>query len=243
MVNKIESEGAADRLLNRDQTQEPTAHAPEFPESPGDRERGKFRRSFWRRLTQVAVSNDDGGRVTEKTDALLEAVRAELVVANAKVALNPQPVLVEGPLSIGKPISIPYMVIPGLHITTAYGSGDALGTKFSIDVPVWGGFREVRLKDLAKQSLQVDFLVFDRDFTGGTDDSAFDMADGDDPIGVLSVTTFFDQNDNSYGHKAADLEYYVPDGRLYLQAVIRGTPTLASLKDYQVSFLILDNNG
>ena len=40
MVNKIESEGAADRLLNRDLSQEPTAHAPEFPESLGDRERG-----------------------------------------------------------------------------------------------------------------------------------------------------------------------------------------------------------
>ena len=78
VTRKIESEATADALRNRDLSQEPTANAPEFPESPGDRERGKFRPSFWRRLTQVAVSNDDGGRVTERTDALLAEVLAEL---------------------------------------------------------------------------------------------------------------------------------------------------------------------
>ena len=50
---------------------ESTGGGPDFPGSAGDRERGKFRPSRTPRLTQVAVSGDDGRPVALTTDQLL----------------------------------------------------------------------------------------------------------------------------------------------------------------------------
>lgn len=50
---------------------ESTGSGPDFPGSSGDRERGKFRPSGTPRLTQVAVTGDDGQPVTRTTDELL----------------------------------------------------------------------------------------------------------------------------------------------------------------------------
>mgnify|MGYP001601855260 FL=1 len=49
-----------------------TGSGPDFPGSSGDREKGKFRPSATPRLTQVAVTGDDGKPVTRTTDQLLE---------------------------------------------------------------------------------------------------------------------------------------------------------------------------
>lgn len=51
---------------------ESTGLGPDFPGSAGDRERGKFRPSATPRLTQVAVTADDGRPVTRTTDEILE---------------------------------------------------------------------------------------------------------------------------------------------------------------------------
>ena len=40
-----------------------TGLGPDYPESAGDREKGKFRPSAYPRLTQVAVVNDDGTQI------------------------------------------------------------------------------------------------------------------------------------------------------------------------------------
>lgn len=54
-----------------------TALGPDFPESAGDREKGKFRESAYPRLTQIAVTNDDGtpigaGVLSTEEETLLE---------------------------------------------------------------------------------------------------------------------------------------------------------------------------
>ena len=49
-----------------------TGGGPDFPGSAGDREKGKFRPSGTPRLTQVAVTGDDGQPVVRTTDELLE---------------------------------------------------------------------------------------------------------------------------------------------------------------------------
>lgn len=51
--------------------QDSTGLGPDFPGSAGDRERGKFRPSATPRLTQVAVTGDDGQPVAKTTDQLL----------------------------------------------------------------------------------------------------------------------------------------------------------------------------
>lgn len=81
MVQKIESEGTAERvagLRGPDRSQEPTAAAPEFPGSTSDRERNKFRPSFWKRLVQVAVCNDDGSPIAAEVLVELKTLNAQI---------------------------------------------------------------------------------------------------------------------------------------------------------------------
>lgn len=140
------------------------------------------------------------------------------------------------------PFQTPVTTIPGLHAGSAYASGDALGTRFSLAVPVYGTFVDTPLQDLDKEELQVDFFVFNRDFTGGTDDSPFAPADADLDacIGVIAVSTFFSANASSMG-QASNLpkDYIAPSGRLWFQAVTRGAPNLTAVTDYKVSFVIV----
>lgn len=51
-----------------------TGLGPDFPGSSGDREKGKFRPSAIPRLTQVAVTGDDGKPVALTTEQLLAEI-------------------------------------------------------------------------------------------------------------------------------------------------------------------------
>lgn len=53
-----------------------TGVGPDFPGSSGDRERGRFRPSATPRLTQVAVTGDDGKSVTLTTNQILLEILA-----------------------------------------------------------------------------------------------------------------------------------------------------------------------
>lgn len=50
-------------LFGPDRSRGATNHGPDFPDSAGDRERGRHRPSEYPRMTQVAVCEDDGNRV------------------------------------------------------------------------------------------------------------------------------------------------------------------------------------
>ena len=60
-------------------TQGRTGLGPDYPETAGDRERGKFRPSNYPRLVQLAVCNDDQSKVTgaleDKLDELIREIR------------------------------------------------------------------------------------------------------------------------------------------------------------------------
>lgn len=53
-----------------------TGAGPDFPGSSGDRERGRFRPSATPRLTQVAVTGDDGQPVVLTTNQILLEILA-----------------------------------------------------------------------------------------------------------------------------------------------------------------------
>ena len=55
-----------------------TGMGPDWPDSAGDRERGKFRESAYPRLTTVAVANDDGSSVGAAVASLEEETLLEL---------------------------------------------------------------------------------------------------------------------------------------------------------------------
>lgn len=63
-----------------------TGLGPDYPTSAGDREKGKFRESAYPRLTQVAVSGDDGEAITVGTnDLLLELINEVKLLRHALV--------------------------------------------------------------------------------------------------------------------------------------------------------------
>ena len=61
-----------------DNTPGSTGLGPDFPESAGGREQGKFRPAQYPRLTTVAVSNDDGSTIADASNAQLSDILTEL---------------------------------------------------------------------------------------------------------------------------------------------------------------------
>ena len=61
-----------------------TGMGPDWPDNAGDRERGKFRESAYPRLTQVAVTNDDGSQIGANSTAS----NAEMLLYLRAIALG-----------------------------------------------------------------------------------------------------------------------------------------------------------
>ena len=73
----------------------------------------------------------------------------------------------------------PMKTVPGVVAAVAYTSGDAVGTKFSFEVPKKGYIHSIVVADMDKEQLEFDVILFEQDFTGGADNVAFDMEDAD----------------------------------------------------------------
>lgn len=67
---------------------ETTDLGPDFPGSAGDRERGKFRPSDYPRLTQVAVSDDEGKHIMTGSDRLLDELVHEVRLLRHSLVLG-----------------------------------------------------------------------------------------------------------------------------------------------------------
>jgi len=137
-----------------------------------------------------------------------------------------------------------FTTIPGVVSGAAYADGDALGLQFAFGVPTSGTITRVLLGDMDKEALAVELLLFRDAFTGGTDNSAFDMADADRTkvIGPITVTSFTQYNDNALGHKELAYDYVAPNGLLYVQAITRGVQNLSASTDYGVQMTIEDHS-
>ena len=192
-------------------------------------------------MPQVGVDGRDsyGESVNHKLDHMVgNREHGQLVQIDRANA----PLPVKG---VGNNFKTPFVTLPGVAVA-AHANGDALGTKFVVTVPSSGTLQAAILPDMAKQSLQVDFILFTADFTGGTDDAAFDMADADrvNLAGFISVSSFADFNDSSVGlTRSWGLDYVAPLGMFYVQAVARGAITPAAVDDFSVSFIINSNDG
>ena len=127
--------------------------------------------------------------------------------------------------------------------TNAYGTGDLLGTKMEL---VGSGFEgrgrgiieSVEIIDLAKNTVDVDVVIFDANPSGTTftNNAAFDIADADLPnvVCVIPVTSHFDFNDNGISiAKNVGCPFRLAQGStsLYAALVIRATATYATAAD------------
>ena len=64
-------------LYGPDTSRGSTGLGADFPQSSGERERGKHRPSKYHRLNTIAVVNDDGEDITAETNELLRSLLAE----------------------------------------------------------------------------------------------------------------------------------------------------------------------
>jgi len=146
---------------------------------------------------------------------------------------------------------------PAIHVvsasptvdTSAYGSGDLIGAA-ALQFPI-PRFRAegclleyVQIIDQAKQSANVDLVLFGSDPSGTTfsDNAAFDIADADMAkiVALVSVTTHFAFSDNSASNARGlgipiFLDPTAASQILYGALVARATPTFAAGTDVRVT--------
>ena len=135
----------------------------------------------------------------------------------------------------------PITTIPGVVPSVAYASGDAVGTKFTLEVPIRGTIDQAILIDQDKEQILLCLYLFNGDFDGGTDNSAFDMTDGNATrlLAVIPMGMFYATSDNAVGFVSdLGIVYLAPQGLLYIQAVTRGVPNLTAATDYAVGLVI-----
>ena len=118
--------------------------------------------------------------------------------------------------------------VPGLHFGSAYDAKDALGTKFSLDVPPQGFLHMVRIIDTDSEEIDFDVHIFDRDFTGGSDADAFTLVEAENQFHVapVTMTDFVLTGNSSVAAKTLQgIPYTAPNRKLYCQLVTSGAPT------------------
>lgn len=146
-------------------------------------------------------------------------------------------------------VSIP--ITPTVSTTPAYTAKDCVGSymSFTSAVRASGGsglLRRVLLGDLGAQNADLDLLFFNQSISGtttATDNSVFDLADGDIGkfIGMVPIATGFYSvlNDNSVADIPCGLEFTL-SGTTTLTGLLiaRSTPTYASTTDLVVTLEI-----
>lgn len=137
--------------------------------------------------------------------------------------------------------------------TSINASGDNLGGKLTFTAAcnslrtLSGEIRNVIVVDQAKQSADMDLVIFNADPTGTTftTNAALDVADADmaKVDAVIPITTHKTLSDN--GISTADSKAYsvhcTSGGVLYGALVSRGTPTYAAASDLQVTIVVVQD--
>ena len=146
-------------------------------------------------------------------------------------------------IHIPKVVSCPSkpIEIPGITAADIFDAGDCFGTIFEIAVPKSGEIRSAIFLDLDDEGSQVDLEIFKDSITQIASDAAWDLPSTE----LLRFVTelAFVAFDNHITCQSSDLTnigkaYTAPGGKLYIQAVCRGTPTIAANKSPRVQLQI-----
>ena len=121
--------------------------------------------------------------------------------------------------------------VPGIGTGAAYATGEAVGTKFSFEVPKSGTISVAVFLDKDDEGLEMDLVLFTDDFLETADNAAFAVTDNDlkNFLSTITFATFknFDANQVSTA-AALGLDYVAPKRRLWGQFVTRGAPNIAA---------------
>ena len=133
--------------------------------------------------------------------------------------------------------------------TSAYASGDLIGTKMEFKLGRWAGknvpqsglIQSVVLADLDNEGVTVDVVFFGSDpsSTTFTDNAALDIAaaDLDKVVGVVRLSSYVAFADNSVAEESnLGIPFSVgDDGIVYAAIVSRATPTYTATSDLTLS--------
>lgn len=134
---------------------------------------------------------------------------------------------------VDKTVSCPPhpMEIPGIGTGSAYTANDCLGTMAVIDVPKSGVIYSATFWDLDDEGSQVDLEIFKDSIAQIADNGAWSPTDFDMLNFVTELAFFsFDVHINSQTSELRGIgkAYTAPSGKLWVQAVTRSTPNIAT---------------
>ena len=124
-----------------------------------------------------------------------------------------------------------YIQVPGIATGAAYASGDAVGTRFSFQVPKSGTISVATYLDRDDEGLEVDLVLFTKEFIETADNSAFAITDADLQSFLTTITfaTFKNFANNQTSVAAAlGLDFIAPDRSVWAQLVARGALNIAA---------------
>ncbi len=149
----------------------------------------------------------------------------------------------------GKVVSCPAepIEIPGIAAADAFDAGDCFGTLFTIAVPKAGIIQSATFYDMDDEGSQVDFEIFKRAVTSGVSDAAYAPSDADMLNLVMELQFFaFDDLGTAQISDRANIgkAYTAPEGKFWIQAICRGTPTIAAtnMPKFQLQIIADDAN-
>ena len=121
--------------------------------------------------------------------------------------------------------------IPGITAADALDANDCMGTLFTIDVPKRGVIISATFWDMDDEGTQVDFEIFKHSVIDTANDAAFAPTDAD-LLEFITELAFFAFDDHGTG-QTSDIKnigkaYSAPEGKFYIKAVTRSTPTIAA---------------
>ncbi len=143
-----------------------------------------------------------------------------------------------------KTVACPSMPIeiPGIVTGDAFDANDCFGTAFTVKVPKSGIIYGANYYDLDDEAIQTDLEIFNAPITQVASDSAFAPTDTE-ILSHICEMRFFEWDDHGSCQTSQIVNfgkpYVCPSGLFYIQAVTRGTPTIAAGAIPKVQLFIL----
>ena len=144
-------------------------------------------------------------------------------------------------LTVGRKFCTGYLQLPRMTAAVLYTTGDAVGGKFIIPVPLSGTIEVAVLLDKDDEGLAMDLAIFTKNFVAAADNDAFTVTDQELEgfLATISFATFSNFATNQVSTVAnMGLDYIAPERRLYCQMIARSGPTIAADNFPMVSLTI-----
>jgi len=123
------------------------------------------------------------------------------------------------------------VLVPGIVAADALDANDCMGTIVQVNVPKRGVIVSATLFDIDDEGTQIDLEIFVHPIAQIANDAAWAPTDADiiHFLTELAFVSFDDHvNNQTSDITAINKAYVAPEGKFYIQAVTRSTPTIAA---------------